>query len=398
MLRLGACLLIALLFNGCAGPPAGPLPSWKIGFWQWDEASPDSIELDSLYLRAFTRKFPKAGEYWLVFRAERSPLPTAENFQDTLRGLDQARRELKYRGHKMAGIQIDLDCPTARLIDYADQLKEVRKLLEPGEQLSITALLDWFRSGTAIDRVVAEVDEFVPQFYDVDVHDYGKRIAVPIDAAKWGPVFNRFQKRYRIGISTFGRVSIKGKYYSDLKPLEIGIQPSYQLSAERTSAQELRLRYTGPNDRVEFILATPESIRSAYQAAKKMGQYCGGVLFFRWPTEWEVMVPSAQEVLAAVNGIVQPISTALKVRQGNCALTHCVDLFIAATPPLNPQAITYRVRASSALEYFLPNEKLPVKHPSPTEIEFTLPAYAGRGSIHLGRAVAAKKTSYTLEQ
>jgi hypothetical protein len=394
MSRPVACLLIAFLLNGCAGPP----PTWKVGFWQWADATPDNTEIDSLYLQAFSRNVPKAREYWLVFRADRSPLPTAENFKETLWGLERARDDLKRQGLKVAGIQIDLDCPTGRLIDYADQLKEVRKLLLPGEQLSITALLDWFRSGTAIDRVVAAVDEFVPQFYDVDVRDYGNRIAVPIDAEKWAPIFNRLQKRYRIGISTFGRASIRGKYYGDLKPLDIGIQPAYQLKTERTSAQELRLQYTGPKDRVEFILSTPESIRSAYLAAKKMGQYCGGVLFFRWPTEREVMVPSAQEVLAAVNGVALPVSTSLKVRQGNCALTHCVDLFITATPPLNERAIPYRVQASNPLEYFLPNEKLPVKHPSPTQIEFTLPPYGGRGTIHLGRAVAKSKTSYTLEQ
>jgi hypothetical protein len=382
------------MLAGCAGPP----PTWKVGFWQWADAAAGDTEIDSLYVQPFRQQLPKAKEYWLVFRAERSPLPTAENFKETLWGLSRARDELKQRGLKVAGIQIDLDCPTGRLIDYAEQLKEVRKLLEPGEQLSITALLDWFRSGTAIDRVVAVVDEFVPQFYDLDVQDYGNRIAVPIDAAKWGPVFNRFQKRYRIGISTFGRASIRGKFYGDLKPLDVGIMAGYQLKAERTSAQELKLQYNGPKDRVEFILSTPESIRLAYQAAKKMGQYCGGVLFFRWPTEREVMVPQAQEVLAAVNGVALPVRTSLKVREGNCALTHCVDLFVTATPPLNAQAITYRVEASNALEYFLPNEALPVKHPSPTSIEFTLPPYGGRGTMHLGRAVAKTKTSYTLEQ
>lgn len=404
MYRPVAYLLIAFLFNGCAGPSPGPTPQWKIGFWQWAEAPADdtvNTEFDSLYLQSAWYEAPKAKEYWLVYRSERSSLPTAETFRDLLRGLPEHRQHMRRRGLKLAGIQIDLDCPTGRLIDYAEQLKEVRKLLLPGEELSITALLDWFRSGTAIDRVVAAVDEFVPQFYDVDERQsyyYGTRIAVPIDAAKWGPVFNRFQKRYRIGISTFGRASSKGKFYGDLKPLDIGILPGYQLKAERTSAQELKLQYNGPKDRVEFILSTPESIRLAYQAAKKMGQYCGGVLFFRWPTDYEVMTPKAQEVLAAVNGVALPVRTSLKVRQGNCALTHCVDLFITATPPLNAQAINYRVQASNALEYFLPNEKLPVKHPSPTMIEFTLPPYAGRGSIHLGRAVAAKKTSYTLEQ
>jgi hypothetical protein len=52
------------------------------------------------------------------------------------------------------------------------------------------------------------VDEVVPQFYDLQ--DSGSivgpsMIAAPIDAAKWAPLFNRHGKRFRIGVSTFGR-------------------------------------------------------------------------------------------------------------------------------------------------------------------------------------------------
>ena len=70
-------------------------------------------------------------------------------------------------GQHLVGLQIDHDCPTYSLTEYARFLQGLRAALPPEDLLSITALLDWFREGTALTDVVAQVDEFVPQFYDV---------------------------------------------------------------------------------------------------------------------------------------------------------------------------------------------------------------------------------------
>ncbi len=102
------------------------------------------------------------------------------------------------------GVQLDVDSPTGQLAAYADFLREVRKGLPKDTQLSITALLDWFRAGTAIDRVIGQVDEFVPQFYDLSM-GRERAVAAKIDANVWGPRFSRFGKRYKIGVSSFGR-------------------------------------------------------------------------------------------------------------------------------------------------------------------------------------------------
>ena len=171
----------------------------------------------------------------------------------------------------------------------------MRKVLAPGTQISITALLDWFRDGTSIGDVLAEVDEFVPQFYDVQDRTV---IAARFTAAKWGPILNRYQKRYRIGISTFGRARIvRGDttIIGDIKPLDFGVNPAFTLQSSRSDAGELRLRYEAsrqtrigytdfaPGESIEFVLATPESIGTAIAEAKRMGDYCAGILFFRWP-------------------------------------------------------------------------------------------------------------------
>lgn len=84
----------------------------------------------------------------------------------------------------------------------------MKAALPPAIDFSITTLLDWFRPSTALAAVIREVDEFVPRFYDVlnpndDRSD--SAIAAPFDAASLNPVFQRFKRRFLIGISTWLR-------------------------------------------------------------------------------------------------------------------------------------------------------------------------------------------------
>ena len=67
-----------------------------------------------------------------------------------LRGLAEQRRL------NLVGVQLDIDSPTGSLAEYADFLREVRKTLPPGMGISITALLDWFRDGTAVAEITIE--------------------------------------------------------------------------------------------------------------------------------------------------------------------------------------------------------------------------------------------------
>jgi hypothetical protein len=67
-------------------------------------------------------------------------------------------------GVPVAGIEIDHDCATAALADYAAWLRGVRP---DGMRFSITALPTWATAPTALAAVVAEVDEVVLQVHAV---------------------------------------------------------------------------------------------------------------------------------------------------------------------------------------------------------------------------------------
>src|SRR5260221_13371719 len=83
----------------------------------------------------------------------------------------------------------------------------------------------------------------------------GVRFATKFDAAKWGPLFNRFRKRFQIGISTFGRARFIPRenpeqpphsryvYFRDLTMLDIAADPAFSLQTTRSIANELVLNY-----------------------------------------------------------------------------------------------------------------------------------------------------------
>jgi hypothetical protein len=75
-------------------------------------------------------------------------------------------------GVVLVGIEIDHDCATAALVDYADWLEELRAALPRDLTLSITALPSWLESA-ALDDVLAAVDESVLQVHAVARPDRG---------------------------------------------------------------------------------------------------------------------------------------------------------------------------------------------------------------------------------
>jgi hypothetical protein len=435
-------ILVTGLETGCRKRPGPlrPLPKWEFGFWCWRGSPatvrPGAAPVDVLFLQAgrieheqffgvaepwrvygsLPKELPTAHAYWLVFRFDKHLVPATGSVPLLVRKVTELQTEARQRGVKLIGIQLDIDSPTRALPQYAAYLRAVRKDVPAELQLSITALLDWFRAGTAIGDVVDAVEEFVPQFYDLQ-NQGGvagpSMIAAPIDAAKWGPKFNRFGKRFRIGVSTFGRSRLlpEGRTsYVDLKPLDLALNPAFLLESSRTEAKEQILRYRAsrktrisyadfePGSGVEFILSTPEAIKSAVAQARRMGEYCAGVLFFRWPTFNESMVAEPDEVLAAATGTPLPGEPAtLRAVDERCAVVHCTDLYLADTPALQPEPIRYVIEISSELEYFLPDERTPARMTGPGRLEFTLPPFGGRTQIHLGRAVTANSAKYTLK-
>jgi hypothetical protein len=402
-------------------------PEWSTGFWFWSEGAadiiPDPGPVDVLYVHVGTlnhyhwrgddrwnaygvwpRELPEAHRYWAVFRCDEHAAPPSTAVAPLAAELTDLRR-----GQESEGIQLDIDVPTGSLRQYAAFLHELRAHLAPGTKISITALLDWFRDGTAIGEVVKEVDEFVPQFYDTGADREGA-IAAMIDAALWGPRFGHFGKPYRIGISTFGRVRGRQVIFRDLTPLELATNPAFRLEVSKTPAQELVLSYRAnrpvsidwqrfeAGSTAQVTIATEDTVRVAVSAAHKMPR-CRGVVFFRWPGWEDALVMQPDAVLSAA-GVAPPADPKPRIAtiDGSCTAVHCIDLYLIDPRPASAPARRFKVNSSAELEYFLPEKKLPVRMTGPSLIELSLPPYCGQRRLYLGRAVSVKPANYSVEE
>jgi hypothetical protein len=191
----------------------------------------------------------------------------------------------------------------------------------------------------------------------------------------------------------------------DIKPLDFGVNPAFTLQSSRSDAGELRLRYEAsrqtrigytdfaPGESIEFVLATPESIGTSIAEAKRMGDYCAGVLFFRWPAYNEVLTAQPEEVMAPASG-GKPAE--LRVVPGDCAAVHCSDLYLLDSNVLSEKPTRYRINSSTELDYFLPQDTMPARMTRPNQLEVALPPYCTRGRMYLGRAVSAKRPEFTI--
>lgn len=433
--------VVAMLgLAGCAVPLVSQQAPVKFtaGFWFWntwaEESEPGPL-LDVLFVHAGTiahdnrgwsvygglpNRLPAAREYWVVFRYERQGVPDLEAAPIVAEQIAELQMAARRRNLNLAGVQLDIDSPTGSLAKYAAFVRDVRKWMPQGWGLSITALLDWFRTGTEVAKVIAEVDEFVPQFYDIDSKSEdggGRAIAARIDAVRWGPVFNRFRKGFRVGISTFGRARVTFRQtrfdsFSDLGIIDIAANPAFGMQSSRNEASELVLTYRATRDvevgyhrfkvgdTVQFILATPEMIRAAVGSARQMGGHVAGVVFFRWAGEMESLAMQPEEVLSAAGLAAQGTGSKSRVEvvDGRCATVACVDVYVEGRNPFAPHAVRYRIRSSSELDYFLPEQDVPARLSGPAQVEVTLPPYCARGRLYIGRAVSSKPAEFTVEE
>jgi hypothetical protein len=351
-------------------------------------------------------KLPQAREYWLTFRDPITcgpPPPHAVeasiydpygdrrfSTQDIPRWMDALQRR------DVRGLQLDIDCATGSLSAYAKFLAEVRKQLPPGKELSITALLDWFRDGTEIAKVIEQVDEFVPQFYDVGNAYDAPVIAAKIDPEKWAPRFNRFEKRYRLGISTFGRARLPSsqRLYRNILPLDLANDGGYRLTTQQNDTRELVLNYApmGEGEPVQFIVPTPEGVHEAVESAKKFGGYAAGVVFFRWPNEDETLAMPPEEALGV------PLKPAeLETKSEECVAVNCSDLYLLRASRFAANEVEYRIQVSADIDYMVPADNLPVRVVNPRELAVKIPPYGAKPRLHLGRVVTSKPVTFTLE-
>ncbi|MDR3538769.1 MAG: DUF3142 domain-containing protein [Acetobacteraceae bacterium] len=106
----------------------------------------------------------------------------------------------------LAGLEVDHDCPTARLADYAALLADLRTGLPAAMALSITALPTWTGS-PGLPAVLQPLTEIVLQVHAVQSPRAG--LFAPAQARRWIDAFDRRTTRpFRVALPTYGtRVS-----------------------------------------------------------------------------------------------------------------------------------------------------------------------------------------------
>jgi len=409
----GVVLLSGLAVRSSPDLPAKPKMPWKNAYWIWagEAAVESAVNAQLLYVELHGTQWPHnlraATEYVVVRRLEPGTKLTRANANALADSYKAA--VANSGGANVSGFQIDYDAPVSQLKTYAEFLEWMRERLPLGTRLSITALLDWFRPETSVAKLIHAVDEFVPQFYDAGATRDAAGIAEPIDPAKWSPVFNQFKTPYRVGISTFGRISrrrtdVNGRsqvhYFRDASPMDFALRSGLQRSIRTTAARELVVHYdiTVPlperpdlqlGDAVEITFPTEASVGKAYDAVRALGDYCAGAIFFRWPTHSEnvSMMPDVIEKVIAH----KPLVPALKLdeREAACLERRCMDLYLDPGSVARSENHNIRIIARGELELFLPAGPLrPVQGRFFAPMSWTLPAYAGFGKIYLGRAIS----------
>ena len=100
------------------------------------------------------------------------------------------------------GVEIDFDCPTSRLADYAKLLAAIKPQLPSDATLSITALPAWIGSPALAD-VLARSDEAVLQVHAVSDPKHGLFDAK--QAAQWIAAFaKQSTKPFRVALPAYG--------------------------------------------------------------------------------------------------------------------------------------------------------------------------------------------------
>jgi hypothetical protein len=198
----------------------------------------------------------------------------------------------------IAGIEIDYDCPTARLPAYTAFVTSLRSRLG-SLPLSITALPTWLGSRD-LDALLAVPDESVLQVHAVQAPQAG--LFDPLVANRWIDEFAAHtRKPFRVALPTYGsRVS----WNEDGSLLAVESEQS-ALAAGATSSE----LYAAPNTVMAFV----------EQLSKDRPRGLAGVVWFRLPTADDTRAWSLATWRGVVRGQLDTLPLLITLQPGRAA-------------------------------------------------------------------------------
>lgn len=165
-------------------------------------------------------------------------------------------------GVNVDGVEIDFDCASARLGDYAKLLATIKAKLPQGVVLSITALPAWLES-PALAEVLAQADEAVLQVHAVTDPRHG--LFDPAQAQAWIERFAKVDpKPFRVALPAYGSALV-----IDARGRRVGVE------------SESGLPVAG--ERLE-LFADPQAVAKLVRAIRdKPPENLHGFIWFRMP-------------------------------------------------------------------------------------------------------------------
>ena len=208
-------------------------------------------------------------------------------------------------GVRVAGLEIDHDCGTARLAGYARYLADLRPVLS-GSILSITALPAWLHSAD-LAAVLAQIDESVLQVHAV--RDPRTGLFDGALARQWAADYARHSdKPFRIALPNYGS------------------RVSWDEQGRLASVQsEVSVLDSGDDSRE--LLAMPAQIADFLAPLQRdPPPHLAGIVWFRLPTSQDARVWSMATWLAVMRQ--QPLRSTLMATTQTGSMPGTLDLLL----------------------------------------------------------------------
>lgn len=308
-------LLLALLLVACGGAPAPSLPAThSVYVWQraWNEplraavaetpAFASSLRVlmlqrtpDREYLRPAIDEKALAATGLPVIAVVRldgeTPLP-GPRMDHLVRELADLSRQWRAWDLGRFDLEMDHDCATAKLDDYARLLARLRRDVPDLGTLSITALPAW-RDAAALDRVLATVDLSVLQVHAV--RDPAQGLFDGASAQRWVADWSRRSgaKPFLVALPAYG-----AQLKLDLDGSVVAVESEQRLARRSAMTRELRVE--------------PRAV-AAWIAEVRARRYpnLAGFAWFRLPHEGDERSWALRTLQAVITG--QPLHVQRRV-------------------------------------------------------------------------------------
>ncbi len=190
--------------------------------------------------------------------------------------------DLQTRGVALTGLEIDYDCGTARLGDYAHFLGRLRALPDIPKHLSITALPAWLGS-PALPDVLAIADEAVLQVHAVRAPQEG--LFDPVVARRWIDRLDRIgSKPFRVALPDYGTRIVEGD-----NGAIVAVESEMPRLVGGAAAREL--------------VAAPADVASLLRDLRsRPPTHLAGLVWFRLPTEEDSRIWSLTTLKSVMRG------------------------------------------------------------------------------------------------